>query len=877
MNKKKTLRVVSLAVGTVLAVGSLGVFAGCGGGGAKSLVVMSEELNGLFNPFYATAGSDMDIVAQTQISMFTTKYVTDGSEYGDAQLAWGEDEAVVVKDYEMKKNGSNTEYYFVIKNGIKFSDGVPLTINDVLFNMYVYLDPVYTGSTTMYSTDIVGLQDYRQQRYLGDAVEDNSETITGRAKDRVFELTNLFKSLMSKPGVTEVSEATMREEINKTTPSIGYKEAIAKNGDISDEKATAQLLADYNDTLTAFREELENDYKSAKDAYTESPYKETGEFDAVTSFMYAEGFVTLEYARDPVTNKKDKSKIEKVIREYPETIKTEEDAIKHVYNSTVGSKFSEILTYYGTAQTMMNDFIAKATDVVLHEGIDADDGSLLVPNISGIVSLGHTTELTTVSVNDKNYTVAHQHNSDGTPKNANEYDVLRVTINGNDPKAIWNFAFTVAPQHYYAQGRTVDIKNNQFGVEWGSFDFMKKEIQSQRNLKVPVGAGPYVATNEGNDDNPDGNSFYRNNVVYFKRNNNFLLGAPKVEKLRYQVVSASNALSQLEAGKVHFVTPQYTRANYDELQKVKNKGFDTASSWQLGYGYIGINAGKVMDINLRKAIMSAMDVTLSLGYYATGTATAIYWPMSIVSWAYPKGEDGKLDTSSTDDRDYLNYSAITNGSTTEEKDEAAKTRIKEYMRAAGASEGDGRLKLKFTIAGTSLTDHPTYSTFRHAEELLNDCGWDVEVVSDTQALTKLSTGSLAVWAAAWGSTVDPDMYQVYHKNSTATSVLAWGYREIKASPSSYPEETTLLNRLSDVIDQAREVDGDSEANIRKQRAALYEEAMGYVLDLAIEMPVYQRKVLYAYNTKVIKASSLPATVNPFSNPLERIWEVELAD
>lgn len=871
MNKKKTLRAVSLTVGTALAVGTLGVFAGCGGSGAKSLVVMTEELNGLFNPFYATAGSDMDIVGQTQIGMFTTKYVTDGSENGDAALAWGDNEAVVVKDYQMKKNGSNTEYYFVIKNGIKFSDGVPLTINDVLFNMYVYLDPVYTGSTTMYSTDIVGLKDYRTQKLLSEAENDNSEEINSRAQNRLFELVNLFNVVADRSALKEASEEAMRAEIAVTDPSFGYKSAIAKDGKISDEEARAQLLEDYNTTLTSFREELENDYKSAKDAYTESPYKETGEFDAVTSFMYAEGLVDIEYARDPVTNKKDKSKIAKVERNYPTTIKTEEAAIDYVYETKVSSAFDEILTFWGTAQTMMTDFVAKATDVVLHEGLENEDGSLTVPTIKGIVSLGHNTALTTVTVNGTDYTIARAHNPDGTPVNSNEYDVLCVTINGNDPKAIWNFAFTVAPQHYYAEGRTVDIAHDQFGVEWGSFDFMKKEIQSQRNLKVPMGAGPYVATNESNGDNPDGNAFFRNNIVYFKGNENFLLGAPKISKLRYQVVSASNALAQLESGKVHFVTPQYTLDNYNELQKIKSKGYDTSSSWQLGYGYIGINAGKVQDINLRKAIMSAMDVTLSTSYYATGTAKAIYWPMSTVSWAYPKDAQGKEVTNNGHD-----YTMFPKGSNSA-ADEQAKVKIKKYMQAAGVAEGDSRLKLKFTIAGTNLTDHPTYATFRHAEELLNDCGWDVEVVSDTQALTKLSTGSLAVWAAAWGSTVDPDMYQVYHKNSTATSVLAWGYREIKSSPSSYPTETTILNQLSDVIDQAREVDGDTEAQIREQRTALYEEAMGYVLDLAIEMPVYQRKVLYAYNTKVIKASSLPATVNPFSTPLERIWEVEFAN
>ena len=119
--------------------------------------------------------------------------------------------------------------------------------------------------------------------------------------------------------------------------------------------------------------------------------------------------------------------------------------------------------------------------------------------------------------------------------------------------------------------------------------------------------------------------------------------------------------------------------------------------------------------------------------------------------------------------------------------------------------------------------------------------------------------------------VDPDMYQVYHKNSTATSTLAWGYREILASPATYPEENAILNKLSAVIDDARETEDQEE------RTELYREAMGYVLDLAIELPVYQRDVLYAYNSNVIDSDSLPGEINPYSSPLDHIWEIEFAD
>ena len=254
-----------------------------------------------------------------------------------------------------------------------------------------------------------------------------------------------------------------------------------------------------------------------------------------------------------------------------------------------------------------------------------------------------------------------------------------------------------------------------------------------------------------------------------------------------------------------------------------------------------------------------MDTSLALSYYSKNTAQTIYWPMSTVSWAYPKTADGKLDQN--------------NGHYSVKFDETSvRAEIQRYMEAAGVSAGDSSLKIKFTIAGANLTDHPTYLTFQKAAEILNSCGWQIEVVPDTQALTKLSTGSLAVWAAAWGSTIDPDMYQVYHKNSTATSTTAWGYDAI-LSNSSRVEEQNILAALSDLIDDARETENQA------TRTQLYEEAMKLVLDLAVELPVYQRSTVYVYNSNVINSATMPkaSEMNPYTSPLDRIWEIEFAN
>ena len=504
-------RIISLILILSLCLSLALSLTGCGKDGnddqnkAKpdALVLMTETLDGLFNPFYSTTAADGTVVGLTQIGMITTG--TDAN--GDVTVAFGDNEACVVKDFEeiYDSDTDTTKYVFVIKNGIKYSDGEALTIEDVLFNLYVYLDPVYTGSSTMYSTKILGLDKYRTQTNSSTEGADDEMTndANTRARNRRLELINLYQSICKASKDNAADYETMKAAIASHTPSSGYMKAI---GTTDAAVARTQLLADYELALKEFREELGTDYESSKDAYTEEPYKSSPvPFDEIVSFMYAEGFVSVEYERDPETYKEIKNKFKKVTKNYSDVVKDKESAIQYVYDSKVSSSLDEILLYWATGNELMTQFSAKAMEVILSE-LKKDDGSLQFPSIDGIKSLGHSSADESITVNNNTYKIAHEHNSDGTPKNADEYDVLSITIDGIDPKAVWNFSFAVAPQHYYAPGYTVDIPNNKFGVEFASFKFMKEVIQSTRNIQVPMGAGPYMATDKDGSSNPDGNA-----------------------------------------------------------------------------------------------------------------------------------------------------------------------------------------------------------------------------------------------------------------------------------------------------------------------------------------------------------------------------------
>ena len=277
-----------------------------------------------------------------------------------------------------------------------------------------------------------------------------------------------------------------------------------------------------------------------------------------------------------------------------------------------------------------------------------------------------------------------------------------------------------------------------------------------------------------------------------------------------------------------------------------------------------------------------IDGTMINDYYKNGFAERIYRPMSKASWAYPKS----AYIYSWGPQSYQNLNYDDNGQ-----------EIRQLVEAAGYSgwhqrgdlyrKGDKTLDFKFTIAGGS-TDHPAYKCFLNAQRILNDNGFNVQVVTSAQALSDLSAGKLAVWAAAWSSAIDPDMYQIYHINSQASSTSNWGYKQIKADTNTYGYEYNIIagkgldgqNSLSDLIDQARET------NDQNTRAELYAQCLDCVMALAVELPTYQRYDITVYNNKVIDSKSLPrhqsgtnandptnSDIGPYYGLLSRIWEV----
>ena len=624
-SSNKFTRIVCMTMALVMLLGVVFAFTACNKNNnttyydneTDALTFSLQEVDGVFNPFFSTSAMDSNVVGLTQIGMLGN------DKDGNPTYQTKGDNTVMTYDFQEVTTGTDddqyTTYYFVLRNDVRCSDGSYLTIRDVLFNMYVYLDLAYTGSATMYSTDIVGLQEYRTQSDNEKEQESFNQKFQIAAEARINNLVSVCNDFIKRyPSDKENGEKM-----------LAYLQTYAEDNN------DKNIVADYNKACELFREELQRDFNSAKDTWTElkfydekgNPYEHLINSD-VEMFLYNEGCITW--------NKKDTTLDylpgkDNVLGSTADSIApmTEQQALSWVFNYKIPKDIEEVVKYWQTA-TDLKTYIANQE---LQEYAKQNEGTRKYKNISGI-KFANMTE--PVTVNGVTYDVPEWTDSTKTQvKSGNE--VLSITIKGVDPKAIWNFAFAVAPMSYYSDAEHIakfDYVEN-FGVEYGSQDFLQDVVKNPDKIGVPFGAGPYAASKEkGGTTGITAGEFRSLGIIYYERNEYYAGGKPVIKKVRYKIVGSSNILNALYTNEIQFAEPNAKPEIIAELSGKDSEGIGNQSITTLGYGYIGINAAKVPDIAVRRAIMHSIDIMEIVSYYS-GAASALYRSMSSESWAYP--------------------------------------------------------------------------------------------------------------------------------------------------------------------------------------------------------------------------------------------------
>lgn len=110
-----------------------------------TLVAGIFEMSGNFNPLYYSSAYDAVVVDMVFQSLIQRNFE-------------GEYEGVVAKDWEFSEDGKSITFH--MRDDIVFSDGEPLTAEDVEFTYLVMADPSYTGRYSSAVKDMVGYDEY---------------------------------------------------------------------------------------------------------------------------------------------------------------------------------------------------------------------------------------------------------------------------------------------------------------------------------------------------------------------------------------------------------------------------------------------------------------------------------------------------------------------------------------------------------------------------------------------------------------------------------------------------------------------------------------------------------------------------------------------
>ncbi len=133
---------------------------------ADTMTVAYASVDGEANPFFTDSESGKALLELTQLSLLTT----DRSGKAVLHAATGEKRAYQGVDYDYTgladidvtaNNDGTATYRITLRESITFSDGTPMTADDVIFTYYTLLDPSYTGPWQVAALDISGVDAYR--------------------------------------------------------------------------------------------------------------------------------------------------------------------------------------------------------------------------------------------------------------------------------------------------------------------------------------------------------------------------------------------------------------------------------------------------------------------------------------------------------------------------------------------------------------------------------------------------------------------------------------------------------------------------------------------------------------------------------------------
>ncbi|WP_346695248.1 ABC transporter substrate-binding protein [Thermophilibacter mediterraneus] len=478
-----------------------------------------------------------------------------------------------------------------------------------------------------------------------------------------------------------------------------------------------------------------------------------------------------------------------------------------------------------TAGTALSELIPEDVYAMGTQGVETGEAA---PNVEGIVR-----------VDDHN---------------------MSVVTNGVDATMIYQLGINPCSMKYYGDESLYDFENNKFG-------FTKGDLSKARGLNgSPMGSGAYVF-----DD-------YTSGTVHMSANENYYKGAPKTAHLNIVESQEADMVTGVQAGTLDISQPSYSMEVEEQIKEINGNDSTTGDVISTflhdyrGYGYMAISANKVnvggdpaSDASkaLRKAICTVIAPFRDSGIrsYYGDTATTLNYPISTSSWASPNETDpGYAVCFSTDASGNPLY---TDGMSDEERIEAGKAGALTWFEAAGFTVADGKVtaapagaKLQYEckIGAGGQGDHPTFMILQEAKNAFSEIGIDfivTDIANASDLFASYQSGEAEMWCAAWQSTADPDMYQLYHS---------------QGSTNYYCINDANLDELIEAGRQTLDTES---------RKTIYKEAMDIILDWGVELPCYQRSECTLVSSERVNIDTVVPDQSPYYTWKDEIEKLEL--
>ncbi|MBR6638595.1 MAG: ABC transporter substrate-binding protein, partial [Lachnospiraceae bacterium] len=362
----------------------------------------------------------------------------------------------------------------------------------------------------------------------------------------------------------------------------------------------------------------------------------------------------------------------------------------------------------------------------------------------------------------------------------------------------------IVPEHYYGEGF---IKGNLDGV--------KAKNDS------PMGSGPFIWVG------------YENNIVTVKRNEDYFLGAPKIEYVKYQVIDEEQKVDAIINGDIDITDPA---ASVETVKELADADIPYSLMGYPGYGYIAISAKRVPDLKVREGLMHLMTRSQAIKTYYGEMAQVIERPMTPTLTEYP--EEAK---------EYWGYDPA---------------KALECFKEAGYEQINGKLmkggkQLVVEVGIGEASAHPSTPILTQMANDLKAMGGQL-IISDMDFSllnNRVQNDDIDMWVMAWGNSTNPDMTQIY------------GSEYVKAGGSNRTwiqdeELDELMEEIMQTLDLA-------------ERRFLVAEALDKVMSWATMMPVYQRNEMIIYNPDRVNMDTVPQNTSTYYNYVNEIEKLEV--